>query len=266
MIYVLVRQTIDWKDESVFWAQLSELFRPKVEVWNDTFNMPYHIFRHEIKQIAQLNLSRVRGTRCVPLSEIPESAIVVPCDDDDWLAPQLGEVLQQEYDRDVTGYHWTRSFLEVPISRSHQIELLWRRLFPCTPLKWICTTNNYALPKAGNMELLQRGHMAASRAFKQKRATVKKISKQLSIMNRTLASQTSLGWTRPSVKRSELICKYHKYVKLYSSVKRTVAPGLAWAMPYVDKMSELMEMLQVKPSVQRTSQRRIVEQNGGEGG
>ena len=36
MIYICVRKTTDWDDRATFLSQLSEDFRPKVEVWDAT--------------------------------------------------------------------------------------------------------------------------------------------------------------------------------------------------------------------------------------
>ena len=52
MIYLCIRQTTDWADEAAFRAQLPPLYAPTVQLWNDTFNIPYHLFRHRVRQIA----------------------------------------------------------------------------------------------------------------------------------------------------------------------------------------------------------------------
>jgi hypothetical protein len=62
-------------------------------------------------------------------------------------------------------------------------------------------------------------------------------------MNRTLASQTSLGFNRPAITRVRLIWKYREYKLLY---RRRRPPELAWAQPYVEMMSALMKRLNVK--------------------
>ena len=87
MIYIWLRRTTHWEDEKIFFKQLKDDFRPKVEAWNSVFKMPYNIFRHRLKQIAQLNLSRVENALCTTMDEIPNGSIVVPIDDDDWLSP-----------------------------------------------------------------------------------------------------------------------------------------------------------------------------------
>jgi hypothetical protein len=54
VIYIWVRETTDWQNERTFLAQVDPKFRPKVELWNDTFDMPFHVFRHKLRAIANL--------------------------------------------------------------------------------------------------------------------------------------------------------------------------------------------------------------------
>jgi hypothetical protein len=61
-------------------------------------------------------------------------------------------------------------------------------------------------------------------------------------MNRTLASQTSLGHKRPRISRAELLLKRLRYRRLY---ERSLPPDLAWAEPYRDAMAALMRELRL---------------------
>lgn len=254
MIYILVRRTTDWEDEATFLAQLREDFRPKVDLWNATFTVPFHVFRHRIKAIAQLNLSKISDAVCASWEEIPDGKIVVPTDDDDWFAPELTRVLEQEYDGDSRYYYWNSNFIEVPVHLRHRLGILRRRVLPGWPPRgsWICTTNNYAVVKGADSRLLLNSHVAASKAFEEEKGRVKKISRHLSVMNRTLASQTSLGRPRLSSKRewttlrkSELIRKYHRYKKVYEEVTDS---ELSWCRPYLSMMLDLMHELKIKGS------------------
>ena len=67
------------------------------------------------------------------------------------------------------------------------------------------------------------------------------IGDRLSLMNRTLASQTSF-WSVKS--QRDLIRKFHRYQKLY---ERPLAADLAWCEPYVAMMRNLMSELKVRP-------------------
>jgi len=240
MIYIVVRKTTDWGDEATFRAQIPEGFEPVVETWNATFDMPYHLFRRELKRIAQLNLSRIPGAVCVPHEEVPEYGIVVPTDDDDWFSPRVAEVLEQNIDGQHAGYYWPSEFIEVPIHLPHRLGLIRRAIFPRTPPHFLCTTNNYAVVMCSEMAPFIDKHVQASRWFVAHPAAVKRIGEHLSVMNRTLASRTSL-WKKPG--RSALIRKYHQYQKLY---RRALSPELSWCEQYYAMMRDLMDHLRLR--------------------
>src|SRR5690606_28381807 len=100
---------------------------------------------------------------------------------------------------------------------------------------WTCSTNNYAVVKNENLLPLLRSHIAASGYFDSEKEKVKRIDGHLSIMNRTLASQTSLGWKKPGITKRELIRKFHKYKKMYSEIE---IPELEWCRPYINMMKD----------------------------
>ena len=234
---------MDWRDEAAFRAQLDPAFAPKVDLWDRTFTMPFHAFRQRVKEIAQLSLSRVRGAACARWDEIPDGALVIPIDDDDWLAADAADALDAELRDGAIGYHWTDSHVEVPLNLKHRLRLLQRSLFPWTPPFWICSSNNYAFVKRADMGTQLLEHSAGSRWFEQAPVgAVHRIERRLSVQNRTLASQTSLAWRRPSMTRRELVRKFRGYQNLYS---RPVASDLAWCRPYLGMMAELMSRLRL---------------------
>src|SRR5262245_32597943 len=120
-VYVCVRRTLEWWDEAEVRAHLIPAFRPKMEVWNATFDVPYHVFRHRLKRIAQASLARVEGAVCAPLDAAPLGAVVIPVDDDDWLAPDLALRIRGRYAPEMKGYLWVRTVLEPRVP--------WRRRF-----------------------------------------------------------------------------------------------------------------------------------------
>jgi len=103
MIYIWIRKTLDWEDEAAFRAQLPPHLIEPVELWNDCFKLPFHLFRARLRQIASLNRSRVDGVACAPWDAIPDGALVVPVDDDDWFAPTLGTCLARGSAKRVRG-------------------------------------------------------------------------------------------------------------------------------------------------------------------
>jgi hypothetical protein len=244
MIYIWIRATVDWQDEEAFLAQLRPELEPKINLWNETFNIRFHVFRHRIHEIARLSLSRVQNAVCVGWDEIPEGGLVVPADDDDWFAPDVGTVLETQRQPGTSGCYWTSSFIEVPIHFRHRLYLIHRRVFPGTPPWYVFTTNNYAMVKSRESRaLLDSHHLASARAKDEPAGPLTRIERRLSVMNRTLGSQTSLALGKPTITRSWLIRKFERYRKLYD---RPQLPDLAWCQPYLAMMSDLMAELRVK--------------------
>ena len=237
-IYIWIRATTDWSDEAAFNAQLRPAFAGKVALWNRTFSLPYHIFRHRVCEIARRNHAAVTGAVRAPWNAIPDGALVVPVDDDDWFAPDLGERLAAAWRPGIVGVYWTRSFLQVPIDPMAEVGQWARALLPNRPPKWVCSTNNYALIKGPDSKPLLRDHTRASEwMLRQPAEAMLRLDESLSLMNRTLASQTSLGWRRARFSRLELLLKYRRYRRLYG---RSLPAELAWAEPYRKAMAGLM--------------------------
>jgi hypothetical protein len=247
VIYIWIRQTLDWGDEEAAQSQIFEAFRPKADLWNATFTMSYPHFRYRLAQIADRNHAQVEGTVRAQWDEIPDGAMVLPVDDDDWFAPSTARELERQDDPAVDGYVWPSRWIEVPIDLHRRLGLVRRRLIPSTPMKWICTTNNYAARKTPGAQSILNHHMQASRWFEQQLAgaegRVRRLEPTLSLTNRSLASQTALGQSKPTISRATLLRKYRRYRRLY---RRPPGPGLEWCQPYLDLMVELMAELEVK--------------------
>ena len=248
MIYLCIRQTVDWADEAAFRAQLPPEFASTVRLWDETFDVPYHRFRQRVREIALGNAADLEGVTTAPWSEIPDGALVLPADDDDWFAPDIGRALEEARRRNPGArcLRWPEAFLEVPLNFLHRIRLLERRLLG-TPPKWFCSTNNYAVVKSDETARLFASHVEASRWCESHRSAVLEVSARLSVMNRTLASRTSLGLGAPlnarPISARGLMRKYHDYRGLYA---KTLPPDIAWAAPYARRMAELMEGLSIR--------------------
>lgn len=240
MIYIVMRRTTDWGDRTRVDAQLPEGLKAAVSLWDATFKLPYHVFRRELARIAHMTRSQVAGAACVSRTDVPPGALLVPTDDDDWFAPGLSTALKAACDDRYCGYYWPSRFIEVPISLGHELGLLRRAIFPHTAPKWLCTTNNYALTMNPAAAALIDNHMIASRWFLAHPAAVRFVPEPLSVMNRTLASQTSLGSVHSP---RQLVKKYLRYRRLYRGGMPT---ELGWCERYVAMMRDLMDDLTLR--------------------
>jgi hypothetical protein len=245
VIYIWIRRTTDWADEAAFRAQLPAALVPKVRVWDDTFAMPFQVFRARVAEVARLNVSRVEGAAVAAWDDIPDGALVAPVDDDVWFAPDLARALEEAPGDGAVVCHWRRTFLERPIGTRHALALATRRVFPALRAKYVCATNSYAVVKGPETRALAESHVSASRWVRRAGTGAVSIDRRLSLMNRTLASQTSLAYGRRTVSRAQLVRKHAAYRELYRAGFRE--PSLAWASPYIEMMSDLMSELEVRP-------------------
>ena len=236
-IHVCIRATLDWQDRAAVEAGLIPAFRPKYDAWNATFDMPYHRFRHRVCEIARLALSRVEGVVHSTPEAVPPGDLLVPVDDDDWLAPDLAAHLGRAYAPGACGYLWTRAVIEPPQRVRAPLRTLARWLGRRDRI--ICKTNNYAV--LSELWPLARNHVAASQHFLAHPADIRRIPATLAIQNRTLASQTALAWKRPSITPAEILAGFRRYRRLYRSWR--LGPEGRWAEPYVRAMAALTEEL-----------------------
>jgi hypothetical protein len=243
MIYIWIRRTCDWYDEEAFLAQVDERFEDRLAVWNETFEMPYHQFRARLFEIAQDNLAQVRGATVAEWDEIPEGALVMPTDDDDWFAPHAAETLERVRRPGIEAYVWEATFAETPMWFGHRVYLARRRLIPWWAPRWSCSTNTYAMPKSDATHAALGDHTVASRRVDSApEDELIRLPDRLSVMNRTIASRTQLGAGdrgRPSTK-AEMLRKHARYRRRYRRLDLSMTP---WAEPYVARIAELTDEL-----------------------
>lgn len=236
--HICVRRTLAWDDPAAVERDLDPGFRAKYEAWNATFELPYAAFRARLAEIAAQSWSRVEGVRCTPLADVPAGDWVIPVDDDDWFAPQLGarlRALLAGAGADVTGCRWRRDVLEPDaIRRGLRARLRRRRALEM----WTCGTNNYALRWAPGREEVLRNHVRASEHFDVHPAQVARTREWLAVQNRNPASQTALRVRRPTISRDQLVAVRDAYRATYARWRPR--RSLRWARPYADAVAELV--------------------------
>lgn len=270
-VYICILRTADWKDTAGYRARLIAGFVPHVNAWDATFRTSYREFRAAIADITMDSLCAVRGAVIAPYDDVPEGAIVMPCDDDDWTAPHAAEVLAEffagAHDRAV----WTQTVVQVPLDWMHAIKIRVGKVWPrINPPRWFCSTNNYALRKReGNYNFFMNHSMASKELAAD--PGLLHIHRRLTVQNRNLASKTSMVGVRypyytqvdgvirlanlhdPSKENfassnlrpsRHLLRKLAQYQRLYDRY-RPEDTEASWANPYVEAMRELTLSLKV---------------------
>jgi hypothetical protein len=247
MIYLVPRHSPDWTNEAAFWAQLPEKMKGRVELWNETFRVPYWVFRQRLGELARQNWASLPGVTVVRCEEVPDGELVLPCDDDDWYSPRVGPTLEGARQAKIALYRWPGRFLEVPRDLRERLGTLRRRWLPRTPpaRRYYCATNGYAVTKGALDPRALQSHVFAGRWSTAHRTLTRELEHPLSVMNRSLASQTQYNRGR-RISRAELIARYRRYLHLYQTPP---AAKLSWMTPHVDVMRDLM--LELAPDLRR---------------
>jgi len=242
LLHICVRRTLPWHDEAAVAAALVPELRPRVEVWNATFNLRYAAFRLRLTQIARDNLARIENAKLTRLEEAPPGSLVVPVDDDDWFSPEIGSRLLAERDSSLQGYHWNPYILEAP---RHRRRWPWARgRLAADTSRYTCGSNNHAIRNLPELTAEILSHVTASRHFDANPRRVKRIDASLSLQNRNLGSRSTLHWIAPELTRGGLIQTFRRYRTLYDRLR--LPREFVWAKPSVLAMAELMRELRLR--------------------
>ncbi len=86
--------------------------------WNANFRCPYWEFRRRIREETLSNLQKVSGAKLIvgldaferEFPKMPNGSLIVPCDDDDFFAPSLREMLPDTLG--VPGFVWNSWYFD----------------------------------------------------------------------------------------------------------------------------------------------------------
>jgi hypothetical protein len=242
MLHVCLRPTLAWHDEAAVEAALLPDVRSAVALWNATFSLSYAAFRLRLAAITRRSLERVENAKIVPFDDVPPGALLVPLDDDDWLAPELATRLLAAEEPLRRGYHWNRYVLEAP-RRGRRWPWSRRRRAADTS-RWTCASNNYAVRKLPELRPSFGDHVSASAWFDAHPDATRHVPASLSVQNRNLSSRTVLLRRRTSLGRDDLVADYERHKRLYHGLR--LPPEVAWAAPHVAAMAELMHAIRLR--------------------
>src|SRR5262245_42692147 len=111
-IHIWVRTSLDWGDRAAFEAQVSDVMRSPVALWNATFSMPFRLFRGRVRDIARESLEATGRPITDDWNSIPEGEFLLPVDDDDWFDPGIGARPDAELaGNDVDAVYWHSSWV-----------------------------------------------------------------------------------------------------------------------------------------------------------
>jgi hypothetical protein len=227
-----------------------EGFLQAIRLWNRTFGMSYFAYRQRLKEIAELNWTRVRNLDLVvrrpdliTILDGLDRYVVLPVDDDDWFHPDVANVLRRRWQPDIDAFHWPDGLyrsvpfqdrFDQPANQERLVVRRWDSDF---------TTNGYATTRKGLSEIhgqmrhrVLDFHWAAGKAFHRDGAMRCFIDQALSASNKSLASATNL---KALVDRSLITRNIPHLLRQTTSIQ----PPLRWAADYITQTELLNQTL-----------------------
>lgn len=254
--YIVLRQSPDWGaiSDSEFREQSRKFCiqegRPpeqvnlSVDLWNRTFKRSFCQVRQEIKEIALANFASVKNTTLLNSIETIntthlDEGVYIFIDDDDWLHPQIADLLSNiDSDRQTNGFVWG----SVAFGR-HAEEIITRR-----NIDGFCYTNNYAVKGVyikNNIQDLNAlsKHGEADKILNKYGARI--IKDYWSVTNKNPTSTCYMEQVlKGNYSQPLLTGAIANYLERCQRIDSEIDPSLTWARPMMLEMvrifSELM--------------------------
>lgn len=249
-VVIAVRSCPDYKNLSgdAFANQLNEPYKPKtelqifianniMELWDKSFKMNFLNYRHSL---ASISMNNYKATGCKILKgylefldwyESDEDGIVVPIDDDDYLSPDLANLVN-EFDDDSNVVVWPHYVLH-SVTRLHFGNTTGSRLH----------SNNWAVRKSylktlddkQARQLVLLSHAHADTHFKNNNIKRQVIDNVYSVYNRHAAS---LSFIRTKIDQEDFHAELPKAAKRPVSID-SVPEAINWIKTYLDDIAKL---------------------------
>jgi len=227
--------------DTEYWNKKIQILYPLIKWWNQSATISYFQFRQKIKNICVENIKKTSADLFFfeenQIETHDQEELFLLCmDDDDWVVSDVFDILQNEMDEKHDIFVWNDRFIN-----SHGRHI-------CRSNNDIYT-NNFALSCRG-IKKLRLNHPNLknpefnpcywiSEQVKKLKFSIKKINKEMSATNKTLASATSL---EVITSKKQLL----KEISLISSLYNQ--NNDLWSFEY-QKMKEITNQLKLKINV-----------------
>lgn len=227
---------------------LRVLLLKRIRMWNGLFGMSYFEYRHALREISTLNHSHIRGIDCIirnrhhALKMLSDPHfVVVPCDDDDWFAPDLTESLRTIFASDTDFAIWKDvrfSFKGAGNIPSFTPDVRWSHCgHAWTNSYAVCSQVLQKCPEEIQSRVLNE-HGEAARLLKKfnPKLSCQRSSQVLAATCKTPASITRMRLVDSPDKLLRLVAEMHTQAQdLHDSYR--------WVAPYIAQVRQLNEEL-----------------------
>lgn len=222
------------------WGKPANYVFRLAKLWDATFSCHYFSVRAQLKQIAERNIAEANDIIFVPYqqySNIPDSkSFYIFMDDDDWLAPEISDFLQQ-YDTDEHAALLWRS-MNVGGSQQEHPVFIWG-------LNGRCMTNNYAVSGVW-LNHLQRIHAVTQHAVAEKTLAtmenIRQLDAVLTASNKSPCSSVALDrGLQGNFTSTNLSCLVDDYLTKMATLTPAHLWMGQWAEPWIAEVVQLFQ-------------------------